>query len=55
MQVRVQIPLKTKRKKTPGWPPKQVKVVPPTEKRVIEIDSRQLGRNRIPFLSIRVT
>ena len=25
--------------KTPGRPPKQVKVAPPTEKRVIEIDS----------------
>ena len=30
---------KTKGKKTPGRPPKQVKVVPLHEKRVIEIDS----------------
>ena len=30
---------KTKVKKTPAKPPKQVKVVPPPEPRVIEIDS----------------
>ena len=40
---------KPKGKKTPGRPPKQVKVVPPIEKRVIEIDSGNLEEIEFPF------
>ena len=40
---------KPKGKRTPGRPPKQVKVVPPTEKRVIEIDSDNLEEIEFPF------
>ena len=41
---------KLKRKKTPGRPPKLVKVVP-IEKRIIEIDSDNLEEVEFPFIS----
>ena len=46
--------IKPKGKKSSGRPPKQVKVVSPIEKRVIEIDSDNL-EERDSFSSIRVT
>ena len=50
MQVRLQILLRNQKgKKTPGRPPKQVKVVPPPEERVIEIDSDNLEETEFPF------
>ena len=40
---------KPKGKKTPGRPPKQVKVVPPPKKKVIEIDSDNSEEIEFPF------
>ena len=40
---------KPKGKKTPVRPPKQVKVAPPTKRRVIEIDSDNLEEIEFPF------
>ena len=49
MQVRLQIPLRNlKGKKTPGRPPKQVKLIP-IEKKVIEIDSDNSEEVDFPF------
>ena len=51
MQIRLQIPQKyIKVKKTPRRPPKQVKVIPQPEQRVIEIDS-DTSDIEFPFLS----
>ena len=44
---------KQKGKKTPGRPPKQVKVVP-IEKRVIEIDSDNLEEIEFPFYQLEL-
>ena len=45
---------KPKGKKTPGRPLKQVKVVPPIEKRVIEIDSDNLEGIEFPFYPLEL-
>ena len=44
---------KPKGKKTPGRPPKQVKLIP-TEKRVIEIDSGNSEEVDFPFLQLEL-
>ena len=46
--------IKPKWKKTPGRPPNQVKVVPPIERRVIEIDSDNSEEIEFPFYTLEL-